>query len=498
MSIKKLLKYSILTTFILTSSCSTMIKVKYLKPAEVNLGTKRKIAVINFNITGSINDFYSRTNELPKLDNNYFSSQVIQDLINSEYFKVIERNEISKIISEQGLNSSGLVNSENAIKFGKLSGAEVIMLGSGSYSVDESVSKSRDSKEYTSKIVKYQTASLKRSLSLNINYRIIDTLTGEIITSKKLINQSSDSVSSFPLEGTEEVTYKSVTNDPFVQPANQQKEEPIEYFSLYDKIGELDSWQTLLNKTTNNLSDRIVYQLTPHYVQEEREIKEGDSSNMKQALELSKKGDWENAKYLWEAVIKDPSATKDYVNAMNNLATYYEINNNFQNSIFYFEQAYKYSNDEKYELKKDRVLKRLREIDILKEQGLSDTGIKTKKISPDEQIDKIDHFKLATQFQALANYPEAISEYKKALDKNPDDLTINANLAGLYYTLGKYDDAIIYYTKVVNINPNEATNYFNLAIAYQASGKINESKDIYLKSCQLGFKPACDILLGTK
>ncbi|MFN8578526.1 MAG: DUF6340 family protein [Candidatus Sericytochromatia bacterium] len=500
MSIKKIIKYTFLSSIILSTSCSTMIKMKYLKPASVNLGTKRRIAVLNFDISGTINDFYRRTNSLPKLNSNYFSEQVLQDLINSQYFTVIERQEISKVISEQGLNSSGFVNSENAIKLGKLSGAEVIMMGSGNYSVDETISKSSDNKEYTNRTVNYQTASLKRSLTLNINYRIIDTLTGEIITSRNLDEESYDSVSSFPLAGTESVTYKSVSSDPFVQTnTTQTQEEPIKYFSLYDKIGELDTWQTLLSRSKNKISSYIVYHLTPHYVEEDREIKDGESSNMKQAVELAKKGDWENAKYLWESTIKDPTASKDYVNAMSNLGTYYEVNSDYQNALFYFDQAYKYSNNnEVYQLKKEKIQKRLNELDILKEQGLTDTKVKTKRITPEEQVDKIDHVQLATKFQSLGNFNEAINEYKKALEQKPDDILINANLANLYYSLAKYDDAINFYTKVVNINPNEATSYFNLALAYQAAGKINQSKDIYLKSCQLGFKGACDTLLNMK
>ncbi|RZL33955.1 MAG: tetratricopeptide repeat protein, partial [Pedobacter sp.] len=141
---------------------------------------------------------------------------------------------------------------------------------------------------------------------------------------------------------------------------------------------------------------------------------------------------------------------------------------------------------------------RKREVEILKEQGLSDLNTSTKKIAKEDQTDNIDHLQLAIKFQAMNNYPEAIKEFQKALEKSPNDLYANNSLATINYTQGKYEEALNYYNKVISIDPNQGSGYFNLAITYQALGRINESKDTYLKACQLGFKPGCDVLLGTK
>lgn len=498
MSLKKVINYSVITTLVILGGCSTNIKVKYLKPAEVNLGTKRKLAVLNFNINGSLKDFYNRNTTL--LNSNSLSNEIVQHLIDDKYYTVVERNELSKVMAEQALSASGFVDKDKVLELGKLSGAEVLITGSGSYSVDESMSKTYDKKEYTNRTVKYQNASLKRALTLRLNYRIIDTQTGEIITSRNISKSSEDSVYPFPLEGTQ-VTEYNQSSDPFANAPTTStgtKEQEITFYSIYDKMGQLDSWQTLLSRTENNASYDLVYDITPHYIEEDREVKDGNSQGMKQAVELIKKGDWENAKYLWESVIKDPTLTNDYVNAMNNLGLYYEVNGNFDNSILYFEQAYKYSNDEMYLNKKQRILKRKAEIAVLNEQGLTDTNIKTKKISADQQVDVIDHYQLGVKYQSAGNIQEALSEFKKALDQKPDDLSVNSSLAGVCYALGKYDDAINYYTKITTLTPAEPTSYFNLGLAYHSSGKINQAKDIYLKSCQMGFKTACDTLLSIK
>lgn len=501
----KNIKCLFVASMVALTSCSAMVKVKYLRPAEINLGARKKVAVLNFNLTGSINDWKNNTYSLPQANNSYFSNELINTLIDSQYFKVVEREDFSKVLAEQGLNASGFVEQENAIKIGKLIGTEMLMMGTGTYNVDESYSKVDDSVEYSNRIVYFKKAYMKRSLTLNLSYRIVDTQTGEILTSKKISSSSETSVGYFPLKGTEEIKYKTTNNststDPFSvkpSPSPNSYETEIVYYSFEQQMAFMKNWQTLLNESINSTSNKIVYQITPHYVEEQREVTGGDNSNMKQALELVNKGDWENAKYLWESVIKDPLANKDYVNAMNNLGIYYELNNDFDNSIFYFDQAYKYSNDRKYLVKKERVEDRKRDVDVLKEQGINDTGIKTKRIPKEQQTDNIDHAQLAAKFQAGANYPEAIKEYEKALEKNSEDLYVNGSLASLYYTIGKYENALNYYNKVIMINPAEATNYFNLALALQALGRTNEAKDSYLKSCNMGFKTGCDVFLGMK
>ena len=129
---------------------------------------------------------------------------------------------------------------------------------------------------------------------------------------------------------------------------------------------------------------------------------------------------------------------------------------------------------------------------------MSDLSIKTKRIAKEDQTDNIDHAKLGAKFQESKNYPEAIKEYQKALEKNPNDLSINGNLAALYYSITKYEDALAYYSKLTILNPGEATTYFNLALTNQALGRISEAKENYLKSCKMGFKSGCDVFLNLK
>ncbi|RZL31146.1 MAG: hypothetical protein EOP00_35445, partial [Pedobacter sp.] len=312
---KKILKYFVIASLAFTVSCATTIKVKYLQPAEINLGLKKKIAVLNFNFTGSLNGFSNTNYNLPEINDGTFSNTLMRDLISSKSFKIIERQELSKVMAEQALSNSGFVNSEDAIKLGRLSGAEVIILGSGSYSVDENMATGSDKKQYTNRVVTYKTANLSRTLRLDLSFRIVDIQTGEVITSRKLSDQKADYTSSFPVEGTAVVEYINDLPTP-------KNEALIYFYTTKEKAKELSNWQTLLNSSMESLSDKIVYQLTPHYMEDDREVKDGNTSNMRQALEMSKKGDWENAKYLWETVIKDPSpeAVKDYENALYNLA----------------------------------------------------------------------------------------------------------------------------------------------------------------------------------
>ena len=77
-------------------------------------------------------------------------------LTNTDVFTVVERSQTSRILEEQKLRMTGMVNSETAVEIGQLLGANILVVGS--------ISKMGD--EY------------------NLLARFVDGQTGEIIESK--------------------------------------------------------------------------------------------------------------------------------------------------------------------------------------------------------------------------------------------------------------------------------------------------------------------------
>jgi tetratricopeptide (TPR) repeat protein/curli biogenesis system outer membrane secretion channel CsgG len=604
---KTFLKFLFLLTLTFMFGCATTIKVKLLKPAEVNLGARKKIAVLNFDFQGNINKLDYSMYYNTSFDSREITGSIIQSLVNNQHFAVVEREQLAKIMSEQSLSATGFVDKNAAIRMGKLFGVDALMVGSGEYYVTDTVSRSEESKAFTNMVVYYKEAVLKRRVNVAITYRVIDTETGEILVSRNLSNAMESATAPFPEKGSERIQYSNpgtIYSDPFKQPAVNPSVDDIEYYTIEEKFSSLQDWQTIAQTIISGISQQIVYQIAPHYVEENREIKDGESGPMKEGLEYARKGLWANAKVAWEALVNDSgTAAKDKTAALYNLGTFYEMSGDLEKSAWYFAEAYKNSGDEQYLRDKARVEKRVQEVEILKSQGRQDDletskdntnylelarkyynsgekekavdaynsalisdpandsvyynlGLiyqeqnkkdkaiaafnKTVQLNPrnadaynqlgklyseagntDESIEafkrayainpslakssgldaaqqqvtaQTDHVALGIKYYNEGNYNEAIREYKQALELNAGDASIHNNLAVTYYMQGNFNEAISHYKEAIRLNPSDASRYYNLALLYQNQGKTAEASEQYKKACEMGFKPACEII----
>ena len=74
-----------------------------------------------------------------------------------------------------------------------------------------------------------------------------------------------------------------------------------------------------------------------------------------------------------------------------------------------------------------------------------------------------------TQKNMLKN---AIAEYEKAAQFNPEIIPLHINLANAYLATGRFDKVITEYETMVEINPNAAWPHYNLANFYAQKGII--------------------------
>ncbi|MGA1863405.1 hypothetical protein OWM07_11040 [Deferribacter thermophilus] len=138
--------------FISIISCtSPQIKVNVtLKPKYYNLLSLKSIAVLPFE--GKDGKIFSNKIE------SMISDTLLQN--GNEYYKLVERSEINKIIEELKFSNSGLVNKKDVINFGKLIGASAILTGT------INISKVEDTmfKEQRSECIKSKKSKLKTPL----------------------------------------------------------------------------------------------------------------------------------------------------------------------------------------------------------------------------------------------------------------------------------------------------------------------------------------------
>jgi predicted CXXCH cytochrome family protein len=85
------------------------------------------------------------------------------------------------------------------------------------------------------------------------------------------------------------------------------------------------------------------------------------------------------------------------------------------------------------------------------------------------------HFNLGIAYGATGN-AEEISEYKKALEIDPDLVPAYLNLGAALYNQGQYDEAIRIYQQGLEVNPLTASLHYSLSVALKHQGKAKDAE----------------------
>lgn len=95
------------------------------------------------------------------------------------------------------------------------------------------------------------------------------------------------------------------------------------------------------------------------------------------------------------------------------------------------------------------------------------------------------YFNLARIHEQQGKVPEAIAEYKRALDIRPDYVDAHHNLGTLYLQQGKLDLAIRAFREATRLEPQGAIYQRSLGIAYLQAGKREEARRALQRALEL-------------
>lgn len=127
-------------------SSKTPPPAKIDRPEEINVGERLSVAILPFDTKG-VGDEFGDIDMLDKLTTAF---------VNLNRFKVVERAQLERILSEQKLGLSGIVDVSTAVKIGAAVGVETVVCGS--------IVRSRN--------------------SVSIDARLVDTESAEIISAQ--------------------------------------------------------------------------------------------------------------------------------------------------------------------------------------------------------------------------------------------------------------------------------------------------------------------------
>lgn len=94
-------------------------------------------------------------------------------------------------------------------------------------------------------------------------------------------------------------------------------------------------------------------------------------------------------------------------------------------------------------------------------------------------------FDAGLQLAQQEKYAEAIEQFKKALEKDPEQANILGNMADCYSKMDKNNEALELYQKAVAIKPDDAALYTNLGVILSKLGKNTESQEAFKKAAAL-------------
>jgi len=92
-----------------------------------------------------------------------------------------------------------------------------------------------------------------------------------------------------------------------------------------------------------------------------------------------------------------------------------------------------------------------------------------------EKYKSVAHFNKGVVYYNLEWYDDAIVEYKKAIEIDPNYFDAHNNLGLVYADKEMLDDAITEYKKVIGINPEYTNAHNNLGVAYLDKGMFDEA-----------------------
>jgi len=170
------------TVFVLVfmmSACAQKVNVRALEPAEIDrVANTKKITVTNFK-----ND---RVGLSRKIEANLAKARVD----GKNYFTIISRNDFNKIVEEQKIQNSGLVDQNTVVSVGELIGAQAIISGNvGKVTSQDSYfyeMRTRCADKKCSELVYYKVRCKNRAVGLSAELRIVDIEKGDVIFADRL------------------------------------------------------------------------------------------------------------------------------------------------------------------------------------------------------------------------------------------------------------------------------------------------------------------------
>jgi hypothetical protein len=206
MNLKRILMFFFLAAVL--CSCGTAARIVMMKPAEVNMAGARRIAILDFSYPQNhskaltFQDAWTNAMErsfgIKKFNKEslqeriayYATDEMVLTLANTGYFEVIKPEDVSNAVAGSDKSTA------DPIVIGQIVGAQAIIVGDISdmgkddSTVERTIKqKDKDGNEYEQTVYYY-----KRTLSIKLTYRAVNTSSGVIMATKTVSDSKTDEI----------------------------------------------------------------------------------------------------------------------------------------------------------------------------------------------------------------------------------------------------------------------------------------------------------------
>ena len=281
--------------------CSNHVKIKALKPAEIDRATTTKnIAVVDFK-----NDRVGLSSKIES----YLAGFRLE---NKAFFTIVSRSDLNQVMNEQKLQNSGLVDTKDIVEVGELIGAQAIISGNvGRPSLSDShfyEKRMRCADKKCKDFYYVNVGCTSRVVSLSAEIKMVDVSRGDIIYADNLSRSA---------------TFKHCRDDSRALPSKE----------------------SVAQNLAVSIANSFTYKLTPHYKYfhvdflEDPDLDYTDEQEdlLEHALEYIEHNRYEKAAELLEKLV-DTTNQQSYV-AFYNLGVVKEAQGDYEKAKLYYEKA---------------------------------------------------------------------------------------------------------------------------------------------------------------
>ncbi len=298
---KTILLFTTILVILFMSGCAQKVNVRALEPAEIDrAAATKKVAVANFR------------NDRVGLSGKIEAKLTKFKIDNKSYFTIVSRNDFDKIVEEQKIQNSGLVDSGNIVEIGNLIGAQAIISGNvGKATSQDSYfyeKRSRCADKKCKELIYYKVRCMKRVVGLSAELRMVDVSQGDIIYADTMHRSK---------------TYKHCS----------------------DNSRALPSTEIVSQNLAESIANSFIYKLTPHYrnfrvvLLEDPDLDYSDQQEklLEVSLTYIEQGRFDKAERFLIDLI-DSTDAQSYV-AFYNLGVVKEAEGNYSEAKEYYEYA---------------------------------------------------------------------------------------------------------------------------------------------------------------